>query len=178
MVSEVQMSTGHSHWHVVWVTHLAWPPTDERGDWQALADFYSGLSASGMSVKMSETLPRRWKCCPPREGVVRLSEAARNFVVADLQDLASSDRLAGGTEIRASAVGQLSIQLMVSCPQASMNQRIARFKSRSATLLSFRAELGVGGRATWGKGIWWAQLTEESALQRVENFFAGLGVAS
>jgi hypothetical protein len=166
------MSARQPHWHVVWVTHLAWPPTDQRGDWQALADFYSELSASGLSVITSETMPERWNRCPPRGGVVKLSDAARSCVAADLQALASSDRVAGGTQIRAAEVGQLSVQLLVSCPQASMNQRIARLKSRSATLLTFRTELGVGGRGTWGKGIWWARIDDQATLKRVENFFA------
>jgi hypothetical protein len=51
-----------------------------------------------------------------------------------------------------------------------MNQRIARFKSRSATLLAFRTELGVGGTGTWGRGIWWARIDDETALERVESF--------
>ena len=164
------MLTGHPHWHVVWVTRLAWPPTDERGDWQALADLYSRLSAAGLSVEMSERLPERWKCYPARDGTVNLSAAARSFLAADLLALATSDRVAGGTIVRAWAIGLQSVQLVVSCPPASMNQRIGRFKSRSATLLGFRTELGAGGDATWGKGIWWARIDHESAVETVERF--------
>jgi hypothetical protein len=164
------VSLDNQWWHIVWTTFQGWPPKDLRGDWRALANLYTCLADSSTVVEMSDSLPVHWQCRPMRDGSVRLSPSALYFLANDLHDLVSSDRVAGGTLIHALALEPISVQLLISCPTASMNQRVGRLKSRTATLLSFRKELGIGGKGTWGKGFWWARIPSEATFHAVENF--------
>jgi hypothetical protein len=167
-----EASSDSPWWHIVWVTCRAWPPTDRRGDWRDLAVLYLGLADTGLAVEMSDPLPGRWQRRPLLEGVVRLPPNAWELLAADLSQLVSSDRIAGGPPIRSLAVGPTSVQLLLSCPPASLHQRVGRLKSRSATQLKFRQELGVGGAGTWGKGFWWARFSDEAVIDLVANFIS------
>lgn len=159
-----------SWWHIIWVTRQAWPPHDVRGDWRDLAELYSGLLESGTVIEKSDPLPSHWKCRPMRDEVLRLPTDAFRFLGEDLRDLASSDRIAGGTQIKALTVTPCSVHLLIACSESTMHQRVGRLKSRSATLLSFRKQLGIGGAGTWGKGFWWARISDDSALNAVCKF--------
>jgi hypothetical protein len=157
-------------WHVVWWTHLAWPPTDARGDGIDLARLYSELADRHGGVGMSAPLPDRWQHKPEPEGTVVLSPFAREVVTRSIFELASSDRVAGETEIRALSVQERCVHLVLACPVEKLRQRIGRLKSRTATLLSFEASAGVGGKDTWGRGFWWAHLPSEELVRSVQSF--------
>ena len=49
-----------------------------------------------------------------------------------------------------------------------MKQKIARLKSRSATLLKFNS---TSAKNTWSKGIWFVEITEQADLSKIESFF-------
>jgi len=161
-------------WHVVWTTHLAWPPTDARGHGDDLARFYSELEDEHGGVGMSAPLPARWQHRPEPEGAVVLSSFAREIVARSIFELASTDRVAGETEIRALGVQERSVHLVLACPVEKLHQRIGRLKSRSATLLSFEPDARVGGKGTWGKGFWWAHLRSEELVCSVQSFVGRL----
>lgn len=156
-----------SWFHVIWTTQLAWQPTDSRGDWQALALLYDSC---GGQAQPSAQLPRRWRPAPPPAGVVVLSPAARDLVAQALVDLTTSDRLAGDTPLAASAVEPCSVQLVLECPDMVLHQRVGRLKSRTATLLSFDPQLGVGGKGTWSRGFWWSRLRTDQLVGSVTTF--------
>lgn len=162
-------------WHVVWATFLAWPPTDERGDWRGLAAMYSQVAAAGGSVRFRESLPDRWQGCPAPIGHVALTTAVGERLVGTLHELAKSDRIAGGTAISAIAFAQHWVQLVLFCPAATLNQRVGRLKSRSATLLAYEPSLGVGGTGTWGRGFWWANLLDDVAVGLASSFVSDGG---
>ena len=153
--------------HVIWTTQLAWQPTDPRGDWRHLAQLYDSL---GELARPSSPLPRRYRPVAPPPAVVELPPAARQLVAQALADLTVSDRLAGDTPLAASAVGPYSVQLVLSCPDDALHQRVGRLKSRSATLLGFEPELAVGGKGTWSRGFWWARLGADSLVHSVAAF--------
>jgi hypothetical protein len=164
------VSSDNPWWHIVWTTFQGWPPSDLRGDWRALADLYTRLADSGTVIEMSDPLPAHWQCRSMSDGAVRLPLSALHLLTSDLHDLVSSDRIAGGTLIHTLAIEPMSVQLLISCPTASVNQRVGRLKSRTATLLAFRKELSVGGKGTWGKGFWWARIPNEAAFHTVKDF--------
>lgn len=155
-------------WHVVWVTFLAWPPTDVRGNGDRLARFYSGLADRHGDIEMSALLPAQWQNKPEPEGAVVLSPLAREAVARSIFELASSDRVAGETEIRVLGVQARSVHVVLACPAEKLHQRVGRIKSRTA------ANAGVGGKSTWGKGFWWARLKSERLVRSVESFVSQL----
>jgi hypothetical protein len=163
---------GNPWWHVIWVTHQAWPPTDQRGDWHTLSELYDRLAKAGTSFESSEKLPDTWQCRVLRKDAVQLPPMAWQYVAYDLLDLASKDRVAGETAIRSIAVSPTFVQMLLSCPMEALQQRVARLKSRSSSLLSFRKELGVGGANTWGKGFWCARINDEPIVEKVADFIS------
>ena len=71
-------------------------------------------------------------------------------------------------------VQERCVHLVLACPVEKLHQRIGRLKSRSATLLSFEPDAGVGGKGTWGKGFWWAHLPSEELVHAVQSFVGRL----
>ena len=161
-------------WHVIWTTFQTYPPTDSRGDWRALSDFYSRLGQSCDEIEMSSPLPTKWQAKAPRSGQVVLPLAACAQVDIDIRNLTDGDRVAELMTLRATTTAPDHVQLVGSCPAASLHQVVGRLKSRTATLLSFREELGVGGAGTWGRGFWWAGLpTEKVTRSVIESLASG-----
>jgi hypothetical protein len=144
-------------WHVIWCTYLEWPPYDRRGEWTNLQQFYSELITTFLDVK----LPLKYLKRPAPIGHVLLSDLAQAQLRRDIVELTKpeGDRIAGHTTIWAMAVQRNAVQLVLSCENKDLKQKLGRLKSRLATLLSFNSELNVGGRNTWSKGIWYARLT-------------------
>lgn len=157
-------------WHVVWTTFLAWPPTDERGDWRELANLYARIAGAGGVVTLSEPLPARWQGRPAPTGHVTLPATAVERVTAAVRELAARDRIAGGTGVAALSVAPREVQVVLSCPAVTLRQRVGRLKSRSAALLSFELGRSVGGARTWGRGFWWASLLDEVATGMASAF--------
>jgi hypothetical protein len=159
-------------WHVVWTTFLSPLPHDKRGDWQELADFYENLQRSGYEVEMSDALQAHWRADPPLNGTVELPLGACFCVEQDLRQLtsASGDRVAGNSPVLSVAAEPTRVQLVFSCPPSPLCQRVGRLKSRSATLLAFRPEWGVGGPRTWSRGFWWARLPNEDLAHLASDF--------
>jgi len=159
-------------WHIVWTTYLSWPPHDRRGDWKALAKFYENLRTTSRDIEMSRTLPvYRHADSLIRSGIM-LTTDARNRLNQDIRELTTTqgDRVAGNLLVTGLAIEPTAVHLVLSCSEASLSQRVGRLKSRSATLLSFRPELGVGGSQTWGRGFWWARLPSEDVAALVSSF--------
>lgn len=170
-----EATAGAPWWHVVWTTYLSWPPSDPRGDWRDLAALYEQLRREGRSVTMSAPLPQRWQDRPAPAGQVVLSSSACDQVAADVRELTATDRVAGDTPVCTLAVTPTCVQAVLSCPVADLRRRVGRLKSRTATLLSFRAELGVGGAGTWSRGFWRACLHSEDSVSQVSAFVSARG---
>lgn len=164
-------------WHVVWTTHGCWKPDDERGDWTSLGDFYERLVAEFPDVRFSRPLPKAWKSKAFLNDHVTLSDRARGQVGADIRKLTATrgDRVAGSTPVIGIAVEPNCVQLVISCDAAALSQKVGCLKSRTATLLWFNPEIGIGGRSTWGKGFWYACFCDQRVVSRVVAF---VGAAS
>ena len=159
-----------SFWHVVWWTFLEWPPWDERGSWQDLAEFYRELRKRQPSTELSAHFPENYALRPAHPDRIVLNELARAMVNHDLFKLVYSDRVAQNTVIHAVSVRPTSVHLVISVEDALLVQKIARLKSRLATLLSFKPEMSVGGQNTWGKGIWKARLRDLESIASAKEF--------
>ena len=149
--------------HVIWTTFLARSPADPRSDWSELSEIYQKLIESYGPIAMSSPLDVRWQNKPNDAGAVVLSPDARRFTTESIRELASNDRVAGETEIRALSVGEQSVQALLRCPMHLLQQRVGRLKSRTSSIA------GSGDR-TWGRGFWWARLTNDVMLTTIEKF--------
>jgi hypothetical protein len=172
MFSNVISRQENETWHVIWCTHLVWPPHDRRGDWTNLQQFYSELIATFLDVTVSDELPLKYLKRPAPIGHVLLSDLAQAQVRRDIVELTKpeGDRIAGYTPIWAIAVQSNAIQLVLSCESEKLKQKVGRLKSRLATLLSFNSELNVGGCNTWSRGIWYARLTCDGAVDHAAEY--------
>ena len=156
--------------HIVWTTHGCWKPDDQRGDWTQLGDFYNRLLTEFAGVKFSRALPHVWNPQAPLRDHVSLGDKARAQLGADIRKLSVSDRVAGNMPVVAIAVEPTCVQLVLSCDAASLSQKVGRLKSRTATLLKFNPETGVGGKNTWGKGFWYASFVDQKIVECVAAF--------
>lgn len=156
-------------WHVIWTTCNGYLPGDRRGDWSSLRSLYEGIAAD----QLSEPLHERYLAAPrPAEAVI-LPRAAWEPLRKDLAELVASDDRLEGVELLACSVESHGVELLISCSPDSLQRAVGRLKSRSATLLGFRPELGLGAGRVWGKGFWRARLLLEeeraAALRRVQG---------
>lgn len=157
-------------WHVIWTTFKVPLPADERGDWTALSQFYAEVAAAEGPIAMSAQLATQWQAKPVATGAIALSTHARQVVADSILDLAANDRVAGELRVRVLDVGEQAVHVLVESTEEGLSQRIGRLKSRTATLLSFDAAAGVGGKGTWSRGFWWASLPTEGSVERVAAF--------
>jgi hypothetical protein len=164
------MSIDSRWWHVIWTTFVTRTPADVRGDWTELSQLYDGLGQAAALVQTSAPLAVRWQGRPEEEGALVLSPVAREVAKKAILELAASDRVAGPTEIRSLAIQPNAIQMVLACPAEVLHQRVGRFKSRSATLLSFDPAAHAGGKGTWSRGFWWASLPDEATVATVAEF--------
>lgn len=146
-------------WHIAWATFLAWPPTDERGDWRELAELHAQIMKAGGTFALSEPLPLRWQGRPPPAGHVSLNAQAAKQMALLMRELAAKDRIAEGLTIAAVAVAPLWVQLVLRCPAAELHRKVGRLKSRSAPKAS-----------TWARGFWWAKLLDQLAIEMATTF--------
>ena len=167
------MNSGN-FWHVVWTTYGCWRPDDQRGDWTRLGDFYKQLTEEFPEVQLSHPLPKAWKSAGPQKDHVNLSDKARAQVEFDIRKLSApkGDRVAGNTPVLEIAVQPHCVELIVSCDADALSQKIGRLKSRTATLLSFNPETGIGGKGTWSRGFWYAHFNDQRILDRVIALFS------
>lgn len=121
---------------------------------------------------MSAPLAARWQA-KANDGAILLSPEARAVAANAIRDLASSDRIAGDTPIRALAVQPHAVHALLCCPRDVLHLRVGRLKSRTATLLAFDPTTGARGKGTWSRGFWWARLADETMLERVAAFVDG-----
>ena len=160
-------------WHVAWPTFLADSPVVGAAG-EALADMYRGLAQAGEQVAIPVPIAVA-AARSPRDRLVLLSSAARDVVRSSIVELAAQDRVAGGTPLAAVGATSTAVHVVLCCPLETLHQRVGRLKSRTATLLAFSPELGVGGRNTWARGFWSVQLPSATAVQVVARFVAAFG---
>jgi len=153
--------------HVVWWTHQTIPPRDRRGDWSWLLDSYSTIAARFPALVCSPALHRSYLGHETTLAAVALSWAAARHVEASIKALIEGDRILEGTRLHAVRTSTFVVEVVLEYDPPRLPQIVGRLKSRTATLLSFEKELGIGGASTWGSGFWHAVLPSDQALAGV-----------
>lgn len=145
-------------YHIIWSTYHAFPVWDIRGDWSKLAELYAMFDLNAIGYQPSHELPRQWERRETNPKAIELTSCEQQYVQKNLQGLVVHDRIAGGLEVMACAVSEQHVELLVREEGVQLLQKVARLKSRLATLLHFAFPQKFQGAHTWGKGIWVAEI--------------------
>jgi hypothetical protein len=160
-------------WHVAWGTAGTWPPSDKRGDWSDLSEFYAPLIAEG-SIAPSSPLPAQytWQA---RGFIILLSQEDAALLREQILQLTKdgSDRVAGGHPVLTAAFMQTEAHVLLRCERDALKQVVGRLKSRLATLLLNEPRWSKAERIVWGKGFWAGELLKEDLAPRVKEFIEG-----
>jgi hypothetical protein len=157
-------------WHVVWGTAGAWPPSDKRGDWSDLSEFYAPLIADG-SIVPSSPLPAQYT--PQGRGfIIRLSQDDAAFLRERTLELtkADGDRVAGGHPVLTSAFMPTEAHVLFRCERDTLRQVVGRLKSRLATLLLNEPRWSKVERIVWDRGFWAGEVVKEDLAPRIKEF--------
>lgn len=161
--------------HIVWTTYLTWQPHDKRGDWQDLAHLYQSLN-DNLKIHFSKPLHESYNNFQQRNQIL-LSKADQITIKESILDLIANDRVARGLQISAIGIKSNEVHLLLKGSLAEEKQKLARLKSRSATLLSFTKPPTSEYKAqnTWSKGFWAAEFNEHEDIFKIKayiNFIA------
>lgn len=150
--------------HIAWTTFEEYPILDARGNWQKIKDLYSKLEQQQTAFQLSEEFPAAYHPKEPRVNLVVLSSKAIGQLQTILEELCApgKDRVISGLKLEMAHVHETHVELLVYCEPVSLNQKVSRLKSLSASLLEFHST-DHPGKNTWGKGIWIAQLFNPTA---------------
>lgn len=178
-------------WHAAWTTHGAWPPWDNRGDWQALADFYATLAEAGDHASVSRPLLPRY--APRDRPMMRLTPEQIAEAMRNLEEMATgdgsggfADRIIGHHRILAAAILHRQAHVLIECDGEELQQIVGRIKSKLSSWMMQRAvaQSGVSVGATdetrpqpkaiWSDGFWRARLDTATAIEAARRFIAAL----
>lgn len=157
-----------TYWHILWTVYPIPVPNQRTTAIIGLYDFYEKLEVDEIKHEVSQ----------PLNALIHSSNIKPNrpilnprSVEDDIKRLTSNkgDRIAGNLPIIDLLVGSDRVELLVKFNGDNLAQKIARLKSRSATLLSFSSESGEGGRHTWSKGIWYGKSMDIQFVQSVKD---------
>ena len=157
-----------TYWHILWTVYPIPVPNQKTTAISGLYDFYEKLEIDEIKHEVSQPLNALI-----HNSNIKPDRAILNphFVEDDIKRLTSKkgDRIAGNLPIIDLLVGSDRVELLIKFNGDNLIQKIARLKSRSATLLSFSSESGEGGRHTWSKGIWYGKSIDIQFVQLVKD---------
>ncbi|MEL6931379.1 MAG: hypothetical protein AAFO95_22565 [Cyanobacteria bacterium J06600_6] len=166
-----------TYWHILWTVYPMPMPNQQTKTISGLYDFYKKLEVDGIKYEVSQ--PLNASTCTSN---IKPDRPILNphSVEDDIKKLTSEkgDRIAGNIPVIDLLVDSNHIELFVKFNGDNLIQKIARLKSRSATLLSFSSESGEGGKHTWSKGIWYGKSTDIRFVPLVKNRIMQLKNAS
>lgn len=149
------------HFHIIWPSFGTYQVWDNRGHWWHIASKYEHLRSAGIHIYFQYELPNHYlqKQFPSNQR--RLQAHHIDFLKTQIKELCGNDgdRVAGQLDIRYINCQETYVELFVSEEESILKKKLARIKSRTATLLSFEFPNEFEGRNTWGKGIWTSKIT-------------------
>jgi hypothetical protein len=159
------------YWHILWTAYPVPVPNKQRNTINGLYELYKRLETDRIEHEVSQPLKAiidSSKVNPDRP--ILNPQSLEN----DLMSLTSKegDRIAGNLHIIDLLVKSDRVELLVKFNGDNLIQKIARLKSRSATLLSFSSKAGEGGRQTWSKGIWHGKSMDSNFVLYIKERFA------
>lgn len=160
--------------HVIWTIFNGYPVWDKRGNWQKLADTYAELEKHDIHYHLYKELKPEYLNKTPKQELSLLHEKAINQLKSDIEKLCkeNQDRIVNGLNIKMLKVDTSKVEMLVFSNSNVITQKIARLKSRTATLLSFEYPETYVGKGTWGKGFWCSNILnkEDLAISIIKDF--------
>lgn len=157
-----------TYWHILWTVYPIPVPNRRKTTISGLYEFYENLEIDRIKHKVSQPLNALTQSSNIKPGRPILNPC---LVEDDIKRLTSKegDRIAGNLPIIDILVESDRVELLVRFNGDNLVQKIARLKSRTATLLSFSTESGESGRHTWSKGIWYGKSMDIQFVQFVKD---------
>ena len=154
------------YWHVLWTVYPIPVPNRQRNSIERLYELYEALKIDKIEHEVSQALKVTAQSSNIQPGRLIINPRSIEEDISSLTNY-NSDRIAGNLPIIGISVTTDRVELLAEFDGDNLLQKIARLKSRSATLLSFRSERG--GKHTWSKGIWYARSTDKRFMQYVRE---------
>ncbi|MGX7666747.1 hypothetical protein [Flavobacterium pedocola] len=152
--------------HIIWTTFEEYPVWDKNGNWEKIRNCYLELKNHDITCTFSHELQTNYLNKKPKTNRLQLNDNARKQLKKDIEELCleNSDRIIDGLKIEMLHIDESSVEMLVSSNVTSIEQKIARLKSRTATLLSLKYPNEYFGKNTWGKGIWFSHILNKESL--------------
>lgn len=149
--------------HIIWNVFAIYPPWDERGDWDYLIRTYEQLKDHDVELKFEKDLPGSFQNKGSFEECIAFNAEQIEFLKTEIAALTkeNGDRICGNLPIQFLDIEKTYVELIIHEEEEVLKQKIARLKSRLATLLSFKFPETFQGKNTWGKGLWVVQFHGE-----------------
>jgi hypothetical protein len=156
------------YWHILWTAYPVPMPSQQRNTINGLYELYERLTMDNIEHEVSQPLRaiiNSSKVKPDRP-ILNLQSLENDFISLTSEE---GDRIAGNLNIIDLLVKSDRVELLVKFNGDNLIQKIARLKSRSATLLSFSSKAGEGGKQTWSKGIWYGKSINSNFVLYVKD---------
>ena len=142
--------------HIVWTTFDTLPVWDKNGNWDEFAKKYQILKEKEIDFTASHKLYNKYNNQPEKPTKRFLSNKAIIQLEADILNLTkpNTDRIINELNIVYIKITNVSVEILLISDELDINQKIARLKSRTATLLHFSFPEEFLGKQTWSKGYW------------------------
>ncbi len=150
-------------YHIIWNTFGIYPVWDERGDWEDLGRVYRLLIDNAIDLKFERDLPDSYQNEKRFNLHIEFDKEQKEFLTTQIKDLTkeNGDRVCGQLDVLYLSIENSHIELVVIEEEHILKKKIARLKSRSATLLSFKYPSIFKGKNTWSKGVWITQIKND-----------------
>ena len=154
--------------HVIWTTIGFWLPTEPRGNWNNLKNFYRELGKE--NHRFTAVFCDRYSDEPQKQNrEIQLGSVEQKQVEDILRQLCQSDRVTEGTEILALNVTPSKVEMLISTQEKELTQVVGRLKSRSATIVLW--SLGdLELKRIWSKGFWTAEIEDKHTIEKVIEY--------
>jgi hypothetical protein len=142
--------------HILWTTFDTLPVWDKNGNWDEFAKKYQILKENKIDFTTSHKLYSKYNNQIEKPTTRFLSDKAIIKLEADILNLTkpNADRIINELNIAHLKITNVSVEILLFSDDLNINQKIARLKSRTATLLHFSFPEAFNGRQTWSKGYW------------------------
>lgn len=142
--------------HILWTTFDTLPIWDKNDNWDEFAKKYQILKEMKIDSTTSHKLHDKYNNQIGNPTTRFLSDKAIIKLEADILNLTRphADRIINELNIVHIKITNVFIEILLFSDELDINQKIARLKSRTATLLHFSFPEEFLGKQTWSKGYW------------------------
>jgi len=154
------LAISNTYVHVIWTTFQTLLPNDQKGNWELLAKTYLAYPES-FNFLNGSLLCSSYQQVHKIDGLV-FDTDVQKYLTSQTKILSEKDRIGSRLALQEVVCRSQHVELLISSGFIESKQALSRLKSRSATLLDF--EYGLGGKNTWSKGFWVAEINTDTGL--------------